>query len=785
MEDRVSQFLSYLQVKNEFGQTIYGHLAQIIAKLLDDRPADAVAAMGQISREIKASAGVRELDAANGQRLTDEEYELIQLALDLFAGKTEEPVVDPRTAVQNVLQLNQKLNILGKGFDEQTALLLQKQINDFADKRKGYFTQIGFFGRFQTQAGNYYVLECLPAKPRKQMFRFTGKPMQSTIPDSFKQHRLPKQFVSEEKIHFMSTKKQKKLKAYVDSVLSKLDPENLQFDLSTIPPPPKFTQQTTYPRGDNVHPQGVNRFIYFVTKDINQVQAQWERLPDLEARQVRLSRLFQTKLTGDLTSRIWDRIPPFPGCEAHYLRCLISRIKHGAQLAPAACVKLEDAPEQEEEDLTEEQQKIEAAEKLANPKDQEDFTRDCVEAEAPKEKLMKKHFIQWPSINPEMEEIEFESLVKSDAWVHMCPVLTHRGVVLPFELPEEAEPEPEEEEADQEEPEEEAKEAEAEEKGEEGEEKEPVPPTVQERLTALYNECDQKRLLEENNGVMKEVAKTKVLCQKPRAHWELIRDPWEAARKENKGIYVNDRFFGIEGQPIDINAKQQELPEKEAQFWEKQAEKEEQLKALDEQAAEGDFYDEEKEILTGERPEPMAPASGDSEIIIHSVKIPEVAVQAEQVRIPAYRTIYDRLLSKNSPVIIESTRWSGMMNVVYNQSNAEAIAFASIYLGDGLNAQQNNAFDQRRFCLPPPMCMVTADLNEEPEPLAEIEREVRERIVDMERKDQAKAERKIREAEEKRRAEEEEKRLEGQPEGGEQQENVEGEGEGEEKKEDE
>ena len=74
----------------------------------------------------------------------------------------------------------------------------------------------------------------------------------------------------------------------------------------------------------------------------------------MEARQLRLSRFIQTKLSGVLEQRIWDRIPPFPGVEAHFLRCLITRIKHGASIAPSQCLKQNDPPEVEEEELNEE-----------------------------------------------------------------------------------------------------------------------------------------------------------------------------------------------------------------------------------------------------------------------------------------------------------------------------------------------------------------------------------------------------------------------------------------------
>lgn len=80
---------------------------------------------------------------------------------------------------------------------EREALLLQKHINDFADLRRGYFSQITFFGKISTSTKPYYILECLPAKPRKQMYRFQGQQMKSTITDDFKHHRLTKQYFEE------------------------------------------------------------------------------------------------------------------------------------------------------------------------------------------------------------------------------------------------------------------------------------------------------------------------------------------------------------------------------------------------------------------------------------------------------------------------------------------------------------------------------------------------------------------------------------------------------------
>ena len=132
-----------------------------------------------------------------------------------------------------------------------------------------------------------------------------------------------------------------------------IDPENIQFDLTTLNAPPKLTQQGIYPSGDGVHAEGVNKFIYFVTKNLTEPETAWTRLPDVEARQLRTSRFIRARLSGDLTRRIYDKIPPFSGVEAHFLRCLIARIKHGAALAPAACLAVPEEADVEEEELSE------------------------------------------------------------------------------------------------------------------------------------------------------------------------------------------------------------------------------------------------------------------------------------------------------------------------------------------------------------------------------------------------------------------------------------------------
>ncbi|KAH0570663.1 Radial spokehead-like protein [Spironucleus salmonicida] len=759
MDKRISDFLDYLQIKNEYGQTLYGHLAQIIAKLLDDKPANAVGAMTPISLEIKKAAGASESENQYESQLTQEEYELVEHILSLYQRKNQsinkqktlpmQQENNTRTITTNVIQLNEQLKLVGSGFDDLTAQLIQKRLDTFVIERKGFFSEVKFFGKFDCKKGDYWVLECLPAKNRKKMYRFNGQALQFdefSTPNNCKNLQA---FIPEKRIHFLTEKKVKKMQEYLAGIIDKIDPDQLNFDLTTTTPPPKITVQSIYPAGDNVHYQGVNKFIYFVTKDLTIENTTWIRLPDIEARQLRVSRFVKARLSGDLTIRPWDKIPPFPGCEAHFLRCLIARIKHGATLAPAPCLAMPEDPEVEEEELDDKQQEIEKKKRFMDPNIVNNCFKDDIEVDEMEQKRLNKHLLMWPAINKEIDAIEYEELLSLDNWVHTCPILSHRGIVLPFELPEDAEPEEEPEEEPEAEEEEVQKEEDEvieeqhegeEEKGEEDEEAQPIDigPSAKERLDALYKEADQKRILDENAIAVKEITKTKVKFIAPAPHWQLVRDPWDAPIKENKGIYIMDRFFGLEINPVDIQCRQQELPEKEQLYWDKQQEVEDKLKEQDETLNEGDFYDEEKELPQGDRPEQMAAASGDSEIIIHTNKKQEINIASELPKVPPYKVITNKLLYKNSPVAIASQRWNGLLNIVYNHSNQDVIAFASVYIGDGQQTNQINSFDQMRFCLPPPMCIPPNDLLEEPDLIHELEKEVQEREGDMEQKDRDK-----------------------------------------------
>jgi len=833
LPERVDEFIRYLQVKNEYGQTIYGHLAQILAQLLDKRPQDAVGAIAELSAEIKASVGCPVSQDGRGEAqkeplFTDEDFCRIEEILHLFEerARAEETSRRPGTArpqakgegtlVPDVVLLNRQLQLVGCGMDEQTAFLLQQRISQFVAANPDAYSLVRFFGRFDTAKGFYYVLECLPRQLRGQMFRFSGAavasvnceigpetegdtPGETALATPAAEAGVPgapgASGVSDtpdaSDYAFLTEKKAKKL---TDEVRAALDPDGLHFDIQTIAPAPKELFAPVEPEGDGVHHQGVNRFVYFVTDDLLIDPARggsgssWVQLPDLEARQIRLSRFIHIRLSGDLRARVHDRLPPFPGVEAHYLRCLITRIKHGAEVAPAACLTAGPEPEESEEDENEEvaegeeepdEEKI-AAQRLrelqAVARRNADFSRDSVEPDVPPElaaegrkaRKYRHSVLPWPERAVDVEAVAFTDLLDLSNWVHACPVLSHRGKVLPFELPEEEDEVAQDDEAIQrliEGADEEEEEAEEEPEGDaqddpDAEEKKPTRPTVQERLDRMYAESDQKRILTENAEVLKTAAKEKRRFTTPRAFWQATRDPWEPAGRENRGVYQRSRFFGLECNPVDINCQEQELDPKDQEYWDAEAEREDQYKEEDEQAMEGDVYDEEREVATGDRPDALATLDGDQNLILlarplYSEKLAKgkwtqedfdrklgisansnAADEPDGVTVvPAYTILYNKTLNRHSPVVVRSNRWRGMLGYCYNHSSGDPLAFGSIYLGDGQPTPTLNSFELYRAPMPPPMQLPPMDLLEEEEPCLDLQRECQERVEDMERKE--------------------------------------------------
>ncbi|GKT23052.1 Radial spokehead-like protein like protein, partial [Aduncisulcus paluster] len=107
------------------------------------------------------------------------------------------------------------------------------------------------------------------------------------------------------------------------------------------PPPLPFSLETQV----EVH-VGVNERTYWVCSKLGD---DWMPLPEVTPTQIQISRFVCRKLSGSLSHTTWKRYPFFPGREAHFLRCLIARIRHSCFVEPLAKTSEDDIEVDDEE----------------------------------------------------------------------------------------------------------------------------------------------------------------------------------------------------------------------------------------------------------------------------------------------------------------------------------------------------------------------------------------------------------------------------------------------------
>jgi len=88
---------------------------------------------------------------------------------------------------------------------------------------------------------------------------------------------------------------------------------------------------------------GANQYVYYVSNSI--INSKWQRLPPVTPELIILSRQMRRHFTGDLSSSVLG-FPRFPYSEGHYLRAQIARITAATTISPKGYYSLD----QEDED---------------------------------------------------------------------------------------------------------------------------------------------------------------------------------------------------------------------------------------------------------------------------------------------------------------------------------------------------------------------------------------------------------------------------------------------------
>ncbi|XP_051020465.1 radial spoke head protein 4 homolog A [Acomys russatus] len=296
-----------LGTSTKSGLNLYDHLSNVLSKVLDERPTDAVDIIESISRDVKMARFNKKLDTLHNENEMLPAYEIAEKQKVLFLqghlegadSELEEEMAE--SVLPNVMESAYYFEQAGVGLgtDETYRVFLAlKQLTDTHPIQR-----CRFWGKILGLEMNYIVAEV--------EFR-----------DGEEEEEMGEEGVAEERDN-------------EESDAGEGEEDELPKSLYKAPQAiPKEESRT-----------GTNKYVYFVC---NEPGRPWVKLPSVTPAQIVTARKIKKFFTGRLDAAIVS-YPPFPGNESNYLRAQIARISAGTHVSPLGFYQFGEEEEEEEE----------------------------------------------------------------------------------------------------------------------------------------------------------------------------------------------------------------------------------------------------------------------------------------------------------------------------------------------------------------------------------------------------------------------------------------------------
>ncbi|KAG8510945.1 Radial spoke head protein 4A [Galemys pyrenaicus] len=298
-----------LKTSSNLGLNLYDHLSNMLTKILDERPENAVDIIENISQDVKMAHFSKKLDTLQNENEMLPAYEIAEKQKALFLQgnlegadqELEEEIVE--NCLPNVMESAFYFEQAGVGLgtDETYRIFLAlKQLTDTHPIQK-----CRFWGKILGIEMNYIVAEL--------EFR-----------EGEDEEEVEEEDVAEERDNG-------------DSEADEDDEDALPRSFHKTPQAiPKEESRT-----------GTNKYVYFVC---NEPGRPWIKLPSVTPAQIVIARKIKKFFTGRLDAPIIS-YPPFPGNESNYLRAQIARISAGTHVSPLGFYQLGEEEGEEEEEI--------------------------------------------------------------------------------------------------------------------------------------------------------------------------------------------------------------------------------------------------------------------------------------------------------------------------------------------------------------------------------------------------------------------------------------------------
>ncbi|XP_008005435.2 radial spoke head protein 4 homolog A isoform X2 [Chlorocebus sabaeus] len=310
LETAIQNAKAYLlKTSSKSGFNLYDHLSNMLTKILNERPENAVDIFENISQDVKMAHFRKKFDALHNENEMLPTYEIAEKQKALFLQghlegvdqELEDEIAE--NALPNVMESAFYFEQAGVGLgtDETYRIFLAlKQLTDTHPIQR-----CRFWGKILGLEMNYIVAEV--------EFR-----------EGEDEEEVEEEDVAEER----------------DNGESEAD-EDEEDEL----PKSFYKAPQAIPKEESR--TGANKYVYFVC---NEPGRPWVKLPPVIPAQIVIARKIKKFFTGRLDAPIIS-YPPFPGNESNYLRAQIARISAGTHVSPLGFYQFGEEEGEEEEEV--------------------------------------------------------------------------------------------------------------------------------------------------------------------------------------------------------------------------------------------------------------------------------------------------------------------------------------------------------------------------------------------------------------------------------------------------
>ncbi|XP_038197008.1 radial spoke head protein 4 homolog A isoform X3 [Arvicola amphibius] len=298
-----------LSTSSKSGLNLYDHLSNVLTMILDERPADAVDIIENISKDVKMTNFNKKLDTLHNENEMLPAYEIAEKQKALFLqGPLEgaDPELEEEIAESSLPNVMESAYYfeqagVGLGTDETYRVFLAlKQLTETHPIQR-----CRFWGKILGLEMNYIIAEV-------------------ELREGEDEEEVEEEGVAEERDD-------------VESEAGEGEEDELPKSLYKAPQAIAKEENRT----------GTNKYIYFVC---NEPGRPWVKLPSVTPAQIVTARKIKKFFTGRLDAAIIS-YPPFPGNESNYLRAQIARISAGTHVSPLGFYQFGEEEGEEEEEV--------------------------------------------------------------------------------------------------------------------------------------------------------------------------------------------------------------------------------------------------------------------------------------------------------------------------------------------------------------------------------------------------------------------------------------------------